>query len=235
MDREKRRKRSIAFFLVAIVLIFWNLIQNMSQQQLIKIACVGDSITFGSGLKDREQECYPVQLLNLLGTKQYRVGNFGVSGAAIQKSGKKPYWKEDRFSQSLSYEADLVVLLLGTNDTTTVNWKGADVFRSDYEAFLKEYETLSPAPSLLLCTLPKIHPAAEGKNPKSIFQEDALLTANQIIQEIAAEKSLPLIDLYTLTADHPEWFAKDGLHPNAKGASQIAQAVYDQIVSLTEK
>ena len=45
MDQNKRRKRAQAFFMVAIVLVFWNLMDHMSSEDKTVVACVGDSIT----------------------------------------------------------------------------------------------------------------------------------------------------------------------------------------------
>ena len=44
-------------------------------QQRIKVACVGNSITYGTGLADRATQSYPVQLQKLLG-EHYEVENF---------------------------------------------------------------------------------------------------------------------------------------------------------------
>ena len=57
----------------------------------IKVACVGDSITQGSGAQ--KGKSYPAQLQGLLG-EGYLVGNFGVSGRTLLKKGDFPYWKE---------------------------------------------------------------------------------------------------------------------------------------------
>ena len=46
--------------------------------QKIKVACVGNSITYGSRVENREQNSYPAQLPKLLGD-EYEVKNFGVS------------------------------------------------------------------------------------------------------------------------------------------------------------
>jgi len=48
----------------------------------IKVACVGDSITFGSGIADRDNASYPAQLQKLLGDG-FEVKNFGVSGRTM--------------------------------------------------------------------------------------------------------------------------------------------------------
>ena len=51
-----------------------------------KVACVGDSITFGLGLPDRTNESYPAQLQKMLDEAEpgkYEVRNFGNSGRGI--------------------------------------------------------------------------------------------------------------------------------------------------------
>ena len=45
----------------------------------IKVACIGDSITFGVGAKPRNTMSYPAQLQKILGDK-YEVMNCGKSG-----------------------------------------------------------------------------------------------------------------------------------------------------------
>ena len=40
----------------------------MSQAQKIKVACVGNSVTYGYGIKNRETNCYPAQLQQMLGS-----------------------------------------------------------------------------------------------------------------------------------------------------------------------
>lgn len=59
-------------------------------RQTIRVACVGDSITYGSGIKVRSGDSYPAQLATMLGDK-WQVRNFGVGGATMLKSGDKPY------------------------------------------------------------------------------------------------------------------------------------------------
>src|SRR4051812_7771397 len=86
----------------------------------IKVACVGDSITFGAGIKDRDKNSYPAQLQGLLGSG-YEVKNFGVSGATLLKEGDKPYWKEKAFEAAKKFEPNIVIIKLGTNDSKPQN------------------------------------------------------------------------------------------------------------------
>ena len=43
--------------------------------QRIKVACVGNSVTYGYTLLEREKNCYPAQLARMLGDG-YEVANF---------------------------------------------------------------------------------------------------------------------------------------------------------------
>src|SRR4051812_3765193 len=56
----------------------------------IRLACVGDSITYGAGTKNPKTDSYPAQLSRLLGDK-WLVQNFGVSGATMLRNGDKPW------------------------------------------------------------------------------------------------------------------------------------------------
>lgn len=90
-------------------------------QTKTKVACVGNSVTYGYLLPDREQNAYPAQLQRLLG-EGYEVGNFGHSGATLLRHGHRPYDKLPEFRQALDFKADIVVIHLGLNDTDPRNW-----------------------------------------------------------------------------------------------------------------
>src|SRR6187399_1030065 len=92
-----------------------------------KVACVGDSITYGYGLANPSTESYPVQLAQRLGSA-HTVQNFGVSGATLLKQGDKPYWNEAAFASSGNAAPDVVVVMLGTNDAKAQNWAHAAEF-----------------------------------------------------------------------------------------------------------
>ncbi|MBR6371242.1 MAG: xylanase, partial [Bacteroidaceae bacterium] len=67
-------KKNLIIILTAVVLAF-----SSCKKEPVRVACVGDSITYGHGIKDRLHDAYPGVLSSMLGDK-YDVRNFGVSG-----------------------------------------------------------------------------------------------------------------------------------------------------------
>ena len=61
----------------SVFLLFFITCFGFSQK--IKVACIGNSVTFGAGIKDRNVNSFPVQLQQMLGDN-YEVANFGYSG-----------------------------------------------------------------------------------------------------------------------------------------------------------
>ena len=62
--------------------------QPIQATETIKVACVGNSITYGTGITNRDADSYPAQLQKLLG-KKYSVGNFGKPGATLLAHGHR--------------------------------------------------------------------------------------------------------------------------------------------------
>ena len=87
-------------------------------EKTLRVACVGDSITYGSGIKDRHHDSYPAVLGRWLGPG-WDVRNFGVSGATLLKKGDLPYFKQKNHEAAVAFTPDIVVIMLGTNDSST--------------------------------------------------------------------------------------------------------------------
>ena len=54
---------------------------------------------------------------------------------------------------------------------------------------------------------------------------------NAAIAETAEAYDLTLVDIYGLTKDHPEWFLDDGIHLTDEGASAVADAVAEAVLT----
>ena len=75
-----------------IVLLIVTLVTPCFAQAVTRVACIGDSITYGTGLSNRATQAYPARLQALLG-EDYEVRNFGNPGRGMQSGrGKGSPW-----------------------------------------------------------------------------------------------------------------------------------------------
>lgn len=229
-----RNTKFITFFSALFLCILTLLIILFFQRrQPVRIACVGDSITYGAGISNSSQNSYPARLQKFLGSG-YKVRNFGASGYTLQKSGNYPYWENENFQKSLDFAPDIVLLMLGTNDGKSCNWQGSEAFLADYREMIRYYQELKSSPQLYLMTPATVFPQDTDPdlpdNAYDICAETVDLIA-ELIRNLAQELGLPLIDIHQATSSHPEYFREDGVHPNAEGAEFIARQVYAAIKS----
>ena len=66
------------------------------QASVVKVACVGNSITYGAGISNRDRDSYPAVLGQMLG-EGYEVRNYGFSARTCLNKGDYPYMKEKMF------------------------------------------------------------------------------------------------------------------------------------------
>ena len=184
----------------------------------IKVACIGNSITFGSGIADRPRDSYPAQLERMLGD-HWIVRNFGVGGRTMLKKGDFPYWKEDAWAEAKTFLPDVVIIKLGTNDTKPQNWKYADDFLKDSRAMVRELKNLTSHPKIYLCKPVPAYASRWGINDSIIVH--GVIPA---IEMLAKEEHLEVIDLYQALSGKASLFP-DQIHPNAEGAGLMAQAI----------
>ena len=192
-----------------------------------KIACVGDSITWGYGVYDtRDTDSYPAQLQALIsgGGFSSTVENYGYNGACALSDGKNPYVDTQEYADSLASGANMVILMLGTDDAASVYWDQT-TYEEALSTFVESYQSMTSAPTVVLMVPPSIYSDtwAGGVSAAAVSQ------MQQGVRDVAEKYGLTCIDLDALTSGRTEWFA-DGVHPNKEGNAQIAQYVYDTIL-----
>jgi lysophospholipase L1-like esterase len=186
------------------------------------VACVGDSITHGSGTKDAKTDSYPSQLQTMLGDN-FKVVNCGVGGATLLNHGDKPYQKQGLCKTALTSSPNIVVIMLGTNDTKPQNWKYKDQFLADYKNLVDQFKELPTHPKIYLCLPPPVPGKGNyGINQAGVDEEIPM------IKEIAKDESAQVIDVFDALKEHPELFP-DRVHPNNEGAKVLAKTVDEGI------
>lgn len=208
---------------LAIVVSLW-LWPCGTPGQVLKVACIGDSITEGAGIDNPTVNAYPIVLGRLLGTN-YQTRNFGVSGRTLLRQGDYPYWNEQALSNATNYAPDIVTILLGTNDSKPYNWVHKDQFARDASDLIDLFANLPSHPRVFV-GLPV--PAYGGQfdiNPDVIKNE-----VIPILRAVAKAKGVMTVDLYTALSGRPELFP-DLIHPNAAGAALIAKSLHGALLS----
>ena len=191
---------------------------------MTRVACIGDSITWGFTLLNPWKQGYPALLQEKLG-KEYEVRNFGYNDASARFDADTPYVNKRVYRESLEWNPDIVLLMLGTNDTKTRNWD-PDIFRRDYRRIVDSYLELPSGPRVILIAPIRIFPVMGipilGVHPETM--EEGVRPA---IREIADGMGLELVDLKDLFIDTK--YCRDGVHPQKTGARMLAEAIWSAV------
>jgi len=195
------------------------------QRKPIKVACVGNSITYGYGIENREQNSYPSVLQRLLG-KGYKVENFGHSGATLLSKGHRPYIQQEEYQKALAFAGDIVVIHLGINDTDPRNWSNhRNDFVKDYLTLISSFKKANPKARIVIARMSPLshrHPRFESGT------RDWHAEIQQAIALVAQQTNAQLIDFHEPLYHFPQMLP-DAVHPNAQGAAILAQVVYGAI------
>ena len=198
----------------------------------IRVACLGDSITYGARVK-RDTQSYPAVMQKLLG-QDYEVRNFGIGGATLLKTGRPNVWQA--LGKAKAFRPQVVVISLGTNDTVggrRANWAKIAAFDGDCQTLIDELAALDTGPRILLCTptamvleTPGLSPArlANLKERKPRLQQ--LCKQIRTVARANGKKNVGLIELNRVLAGRPKLVTeKDGVHPSAAGYRAVAEAL----------
>lgn len=195
------------------------------KQKTVRVACIGNSITYGTGIADRTNDSYPSQLQRLLGSN-YQVGNFGKPGATLLYHGHRPYVKQEEFKEAIAFKGDIAVMHLGINDTDPRNWPNyRDEFVKDYLSIMDSLRAANPKVRIILA---RMTPIAD-RHPRFVSGtkqwHGEIQTA---IETVARVSGAELIDFYEPLYPYP-YLLPDAIHPNPEGAGILAKTVYSGI------
>ena len=189
----------------------------------IRVACIGNSITDGSGIDMADLRGYPAQLQGKLGSG-YHVKNYGVGARTMLNNGDHPYMKEQAWRDAKAFNPNIVVIKLGTNDSKDFIWNAhKDEYPRDMQAMIDTLNTLPSKPQIFLCTPIKAFRDKWGITDSVIVNE--VIPA---IHKVAKKNRLEVIDLHSVVTDRGDMTA-DMIHPNDKGAGRMADAIADVI------
>lgn len=210
-----------------------------------KVCFLGDSITEGCGTSEISKR-YTDVFAEISGVKEIFVD--GIGGTRIARQGHvNPdiiVWDTNEFTKradTLPDDADIVVVFGGTNDyghgdapfgenTDTNDATFCGALNVLMQKLIKKY------PSSTIVFMTPLHRADENNKNKS--NNLKLIDYVDKIKELAAEYSIPVLDLYATSGMQPcireqqELYFTDGIHPNDTGSRRIAEKLLRFLTAL---
>lgn len=196
-----------------------------------RVICVGDSITAGG---------YWQKMTTYLG-KGYEVLGFGVSGSTGLASGldgtganQKPlgYINQPAHKESIVYNGDAVVIMLGTNDSKAMNADrieadGGAQYKLDIKALIDGHKQKNPEVQIFIATPPTCFRPETAEGMSNIDIENLIIP---LLREVAEEVGAIVIETHELTKDlDKDLYFPDGCHPSAEGKAVLARAVANAV------
>jgi acyl-CoA thioesterase I len=191
---------------------------------VVKIAHIGDSITYGYDPDDATSTGYAKKVQALLGSG-YEDQNYGVSGTTAMRSGSLPYWTKGKLSEVFAYKPDIITIMLGTNDSRP-NFFNATQYTKDYGALIDTLNTISTKPKIYV-----VFPPPTTRTTTDRPSDANVLAEITILKKLATDRSLPTVDMHTALQSHLSVFAQDGIHPNQEGYDTLASVMYRALKS----
>lgn len=208
-----RITKLLTISVIALILIAGTeaYIIQISNTQLVRIACVGDSLTRGTE--------YTLFLWEHLGPN-YIISDFGVGGTTASRSSEKPYLNESGFQLAVDFHPNIVIIMLGTNDAGID--QTTEAFTSDYVTIITAFQNLNTKPDVFIVQPPPIY------NSTALSNNALIGKIIPGIQAAAQQTAATLIDANTPLLNHASYFY-DGIHPDADGAKIIADTIYAKL------
>lgn len=200
--------------------------KNTGAKTPLRIACCGDSITFGTCAAEttvngykyaKENFFYPNQMQKLYGTDAV-VGNFGYPGSYVGTSHNK-YLESCVYASLAEFEPDVIVLALGTNNASLMPTH-KDAFIKNYRIMLEDMHERFPDAKIIMTT--------------ALYRWDKTERTEMVDQHIIpAQKQLAseysYVTLYDTNTEYKPYgtteYYKDKLHPNNAGYVKLAEVM----------
>lgn len=204
---------------------------SVSTYDIKVIACIGDSITYGSTSTDPAYLSYPANLQRML-WKDYVVFNYGRGGKTMRDDLADSYMATDEYKNCLANAIgyDLVLIMLGTNDSSRdPAWTSSDntKFKRSCKTLIDSIKEKNENASFVLMNCPAYY---GGGNAGSLAVRD-------VQKEIAAELyadgyDLTFYDMHSFTSQEMgAAMFPDQLHPADAGYVKMAEGVRDLVLA----
>ncbi len=218
-------------------------ISRTGTKELIHVACIGDSITYGTNSDDPSMQNYPVYLQRMLGYEYY-VEKYGAPGHSLIETDTSSFLKHTYFKQSASKKPDVVLVMLGTNDCRSQKWEDSaykdwsdparkEAFVSSGQKLIDAYRSANEDVQIIFATCPMV---PQDAWLASDWTSRIVRYGNPLIRSLAEENGCPVIDVFSYSREHSEMFdGGDGLHPQNEKYGILAEGIYGMVKDIIKR
>ena len=213
----------------------------------MKITCIGDSITAGSGTT----KTYWSFLNEILAPES--VTGMGVAGSCVSATSDYGTGNSPLISRYTSIpESDIITIYMGTNDyghetpMGTISDKEDISFYGALNVIIPEIQKAHPNAKLVWITPTHRYGFGTSKISGTQFTYDYLPNGRgyslndyvDAIKDVCKKYSVPVIDLFNLSGMDPSLsevrtqYMPDGLHPNVAGHEKIAAIIAKSLKNI---
>jgi lysophospholipase L1-like esterase len=192
----------------------------MAQDSASTLLALGDSYTIGE--KVREEERFPNQVVSLLSKQNIHFNK----PAIVATTG----WTTDELMNGIK-RANIqgvytfATLLIGVNNQ--YRGRSLEEYKVQFLQLLNEAIAFAggDAKHVIVLSIPDwgATPFAEGNDREKIAAE--IDEFNQVNQQESQQRGVNYVEVTSLTREHSDWIAEDGLHPNGEMYSVWAQKI----------
>ena len=198
---------------------------------LVRIGCIGDSITQGVGIKSSAtMYAYPVQLGRFL-WKDALVTNFGLSGKTMRNDLADAYTKTTTYTRALASASgmDMFTIMLGTNDSNRDrNWNANSTqqYKESCRLLLENLTKKNKDLSFVLANCPAYFGSDDfGSRTVRDLQKSLVKEMNDLGYPTT------FFDMHKVTVELRDTF-EDKLHPNEYGHVEMARAFAEALEAI---
>jgi len=197
-----------------------------AESKKIKVAFVGDSLTWSGLCTNQDENSYPALVSKWLGAN-YNGVNFGQGGATYMFStidyGYEYATNVKAFGKSLAFEPDIVIIMFGTNDAAISGGNNMNILTKDATHIINQYQKLKSDPLVVVCSAPSCPQLGTVINN----------SVNPALKDMAKRLRLDYIDTFTATTD-PR-LSPDNVHFTDEGYAILASAIFEQLTDILVK
>lgn len=188
--------------------------ENHSNNQLIKYVALGDSLTAGVGTSSIKSS-YPYLLSQKLSSKNNVIlANFAHAGDNSEEI------LTTQLPKALAYKPDLITLLIGINDIH--NLKSTNEFKENLTHIVSQLKDTGAR--IYLLSIPYLGSDKTVFFPYNFILDLRTRQFNNIIKKIAGDFGVNYIDLYSLRKS-ANFYSSDQFHPSEEGYKEWAKII----------